>query len=72
MAMQNQTACRSICISPALTPSLEVLNITHHSVELAWRTVSHDQSHDPEAGRLLYTVQEEEVGKGRGFSTIYR
>lgn len=52
--------------SPALSPpSLEAVNITHHSVELAWHALS-------QHSRLHYTVQEEEVGRGKGFINIYR
>ena len=58
-------------------PTLEALNITHHNVELVWRASSHRQGGQLEespsgSNRLLYTVQEEEVGRGRGFTNIYR
>ena len=49
-------------------PTLEAVSVTHHSVELAWRV----PSHHGQAQRPHYTVQEEEAGKGRGFSNIYR
>lgn len=48
-----------------LAAALQAVNVTHHSIELTWRSPSG-------ASRVLYTVQEEEVGKGKGFSNIYR
>lgn len=57
--------CPAAVLSP---PSLEAVNITHHSVELAWHALS---QHSP-SSRPHYTVQEEEVGRGRGFTNIYR
>ena len=58
-------------------PTLEALNVTHHSIELVWRAPSHHlggqlEESPSESNRLLYTVQEEEVGRGRGFTNIYR
>ena len=50
-------------------PSLEEVGTTHHSVELAWGTPAHSHT---ATHRPLYTVQEEEVGKGRGYTNIYR
>ena len=43
--------------------------VTHHSIELHWSL----PAHDPAAGRLSYSVQEEEVGVGsRGFLDVYK
>ena len=50
--------------------SLEAARVTHHSVELTWRAPLH--SREAGAHRPVYTVQEEEAGKGRGFANIYR
>ena len=50
--------------------SLEAASVTHHSVELTWRAPLH--GHEAGSHRPLYTVQEMEAGKGRGFANIYR
>lgn len=57
--------CPPAVLSP---PSLEAVNTTHHSVELAWHALS---QHSP-SSRPHYTVQEEEVGRSKGYTNIYR
>ena len=59
-----------VTFADSAVPSLEAVGVTHHTAELVWRAPLHSQA--SETHRPLYTVQEEEAGKGRGFSNIYR
>ena len=67
VSVSMATAKHTPLLYSTAPPFLEAVAVTHHSVELAWRDPSHTT-----AVRPLYTVQEEEAGRSRGFTNIYR
>lgn len=63
--MSPPPACPAV---PGLLEAPVVGKVTHHTVELSWRP----SDHPPSAGRLHYCVQEEEKGRVRGFTDVYK
>lgn len=46
--------------------------VGHFSVELSWDQDYQDENASAGKGRRHYSLQEEEVGKQRGFGNVYR
>jgi len=47
-------------------------NVGHFSVELSWDQDYREENGTEGKGRRHYSLQEEEVGKQRGFGNVYR